>query len=138
MHLVFVYGTLKAGHGNHRLLQEGRAEYIGEDFAPGIVYGPFPYAKPPCLAARQLGIAEGTHSCGDDRWIRGEVYKVDDKTLARLDSLEGHPRYYRRTNVVLRSGREAGIYYLVHELQSNAEPCFVGEPGITEWSGLTR
>jgi len=40
--------------------------------------------------------------------IKGEVWRVGSSTVARLDSLEGHPTYYRRrtTPVLLASGSD--------------------------------
>jgi len=32
------------------------------------------------------------------------VYEVDDATQAALDRLEGHPSFYRRTEIALESG----------------------------------
>lgn len=104
-HVVFVYGTLKKGYNNHRLLELGKAQFLGEDEAPGVVYGPFPFAKP------------------EEGWIKGETYKVDGVTLGRLDALEGHPWAYERTSVVLKSGVKAGIYYYKRELGRDAAPC---------------
>jgi hypothetical protein len=39
--------------------------------------------------------------------IARDVYDVDAKTLARLDVLEGHPRYYRRVPIKLADGSSA-------------------------------
>lgn len=103
-HVVFVYGTLKRDFHNHRLLKDGKAKFLGEDRAPGVVYGPFPFAQP----------RSGWEM--DDAWIKGEVYSVDDACLLRLDRLEGHPNGYTRTRVTLESGRAADIYYYHHDL----------------------
>lgn len=79
---VFVYGTLRMGEYNSPLL--GDARLIG-DFKSAAKYtmydinGGFPAI---------IG--------GGSTQIVGEVYEVDDATLARLDRLEGHPNFYRR------------------------------------------
>lgn len=112
---IFVYGTLKRGHSNHRLL-EG-AEFIGVDQAPGVVYG----------GNRFVPVAQ---PCEEERWIIGEVYRVDAETLKRLDRLEGHPHAYTRTPVKLRSGLDAEIYYWLGEIVSwNVQPIASGEWG---------
>jgi gamma-glutamylcyclotransferase (GGCT)/AIG2-like uncharacterized protein YtfP len=95
MHLVFVYGTLKAGHGNHRLLE--RAERIGDRWltaADFVLYdlGSFP------------GLVETDVEGGEP--VTGELYRVDDATLASLDGLEGHPFLYRREWIAVQP--EAG------------------------------
>ena len=101
---LFVYGTLKRGHGNHRLL-EG-AEFIGRDEAPGRMYaGGVPVVKPVGRSPGEAG-----------EWVKGEVYAVPLTMLPRIDRLEGHPDGYTRTTVTLRSGRSAEIYYWLHSV----------------------
>lgn len=84
---AFVYGSLKRGFGNHRLL-EG-SEFIGEARLSrcGAMYslGGFP--------AVTLGNRVSP--------IHGEVYRIDEDTLESLDILEGHPRFYQRTTVTV-------------------------------------
>jgi gamma-glutamylcyclotransferase (GGCT)/AIG2-like uncharacterized protein YtfP len=86
-HLIFVYGTLRKGHGNHHLLKDAHWYGVGrteEQYALYLVSG-YPYVN-------------GKES----RYpIIGELYGVDDATLATLDRLEGHPRYYERREVAV-------------------------------------
>ncbi len=91
--LVFVYGTLKRGHGNHHWLAD--APFRGEAELPDVVLhdlGPFPMAVP----------GEGL--------VRGEVYAIDAAALLRLDRLEGYPRLYDRRPLPLADGRTAWVY----------------------------
>jgi len=91
--LVFVYGTLKRGHGNHHWL--AGAHFLGEAELPDVVLhdlGPFPMAVP----------GEGT--------VIGEVYRIDAASLDRLDRLEGYPRLYDRQVLSLNDGRQAWVY----------------------------
>jgi len=91
--LVFVYGTLKRGHGNHHWL--AGAPFMGEAALLNVVLhdlGPFPMAVP----------GEGL--------VRGEVYAIDAAGLARLDRLEGYPRLYDRRPLPLADGRTAWVY----------------------------
>ena len=82
---VFVYGTLKRGHGNHELLMHG-ARFVGEaTTVEGFkIYQHdrpvYPMAKP----------------APADCQLRGEVWLVDDRTLAALDRLEGNGHFYER------------------------------------------
>lgn len=77
---VFVYGTLMKGHGNARLLDGIPMEMEGVIKGADMfdLWG-FP------------GILKGTGT------VKGEVYYVDDATLANLDRLEGvaHGLYTR-------------------------------------------
>ena len=96
---VFVYGSLLSGEANHRLL--ARARRVGEArTAPGF-------------ALHDLG-AYPAMVAGGARAVAGQVYDVDAKTLARLDVLEGHPRYYRRAAIALADGTSAETYLLTH------------------------
>lgn len=100
-HLIFVYGTLMAGCGNHRLLDG--ATLIGDvrttpDFTM-LHLGGFPGV-----------VREGTTS------IIGELYEVDDPDmLNRLDRLEGHPTFYRREEITIDDGRKVEVYLLPSE-----------------------
>lgn len=85
-HLIFVYGTLKEGYGNHRRM--GSSEKLGRAvtkqkctlFASGI---PF------------LNTRIKTHK------VAGELYKVPSDLLPNIDSLEGHPRWYKREPILV-------------------------------------
>jgi gamma-glutamylcyclotransferase (GGCT)/AIG2-like uncharacterized protein YtfP len=82
--LVAVYGSLKKGFGNHRLLSDSfllvRSECNTSDssFTMGSL-GSYP------------GVVEG----GTDK-IQVEIYMVSPEVLLRLDRLEGHPSFYKR------------------------------------------
>nr|XP_037277603.1 putative gamma-glutamylcyclotransferase CG2811 [Rhipicephalus microplus] len=90
-HCVFVYGTLKSGETNHRILTDpanGHSTFLGE--AKTLKKWPLvlvsPYEIPCLLPCEGLG-----HE------VRGEVYQVDDRMLEVLDRLESHPDYYVRS-----------------------------------------
>jgi len=80
--LVFVYGTLRKGFGNHRILAsnpfEGKA-LTKDNYAMYISGLPFVVKDEPV-----------SH-------IVGEVYQLRDiKDLHRVDQLESHPDFYKR------------------------------------------
>ena len=81
---VFVYGTLKKGYGNHRLLESS------------INLGPYTTKKKYTLL--HLGGFPGLIKEPLSH-IRGELYEVDDVVLKRLDWLEGHPDFYCREEI---------------------------------------
>jgi gamma-glutamylcyclotransferase (GGCT)/AIG2-like uncharacterized protein YtfP len=103
---VFVYGTLRAGERNHRLLNG--AAFVGlartEPRFRMVDLGHFP-----AIVA------------GGSTPIEGEVYEVDGAMLARLDQLEGHPRFYTRTPIPLADGSEA-LAYLLRPTQVEGRP----------------
>lgn len=59
--------------------------------------------------------------------IVGEIYRVDADALARIDQLEGHPRFYVRSGIALSRG-PAGVqgYVLLHG-RSGAQPIASGD-----------
>lgn len=109
--LVAVYGSLRQGMGNHRLLQDGEAAFLGTERVSGFqMYsmGGFPFITP----------AEGE--------IRIELYKVDRDTMLRLDRLEGYPSFYDRKLIQTSKG-QAWIYFIVGKNLSNYEPVASGD-----------
>ena len=74
--LVFVYGTLLFGERNHGLLVSARL--VGEA------------RTLPAFQLHDLGPYPGLVA-GGEHAIVGEVYAVDDATLAALDRLEAPP-----------------------------------------------
>ena len=80
-HRVFVYGTLKREGSNNPLL--AGSEFLGEAVtvaAYKMIAASFPVIMPD----------------PNGRPVAGEVYSVDDATLARLDQLEHEGRSYDR------------------------------------------
>lgn len=80
--IIFVYGTLKTGYGNHRLLLD--SNYMGEGKIIGYdLYdlGSFP------------GIIGGTGE------VLGEIYEIDQYTLKKVDMLEAEGFLYSRVPV---------------------------------------
>jgi gamma-glutamylaminecyclotransferase len=73
---IFVYGTLKRGSRNHRLLQDQR--FVGAA------------RTPPAFRLYQLDGYPGMVAAAEDgRSIEGEIWEVDAACLAKLDDLEG-------------------------------------------------
>jgi gamma-glutamylcyclotransferase (GGCT)/AIG2-like uncharacterized protein YtfP len=104
---VFVYGSLLAGLGNHRVLRG--APLLG------------PARTPPEFAMFSLGGFPGVVRGGETA-IEGEVYEVDAATLAGLDQLEGHPRFYRREPLRLPGFGEVETYLLTPEQVEGCPP----------------
>lgn len=96
MHNVFVYGTLRQGESNHHWL--AGADCLGECRLPGsyLLY--------------HLGSYPAVVTGPDGGALMGEVYQVDDSTLALLDELEEYPRLYGRILIATPFG-EAWLYH---------------------------
>lgn len=73
-HLIFCYGSLKFGKPNHKYFLDG-IPMKDTAVTRGVMY--------------DLGAFPAVTLHGDGQ-IHGELYEVDDRTLARLDRLEGY------------------------------------------------
>ena len=100
MYKVMVYGTLRAGCGNHRLLIGSKL--LGQYTVPGYkMYsaGGFPY----CVKTNNM-----------NETIETEVYLVDDETLEDLDGLEGVKYDHYKRVPVERSGFDEVLHMDSH------------------------
>ena len=84
--LLFVYGTLRQGGPNHALLARARC------------LGPATTAERYALFVDGIPFLASTPAV---HRVRGEVYAVDAETLAEIDRLEGHPRWYERRPITV-------------------------------------
>lgn len=84
-HLIFVYGTLLRGHHNNYLLRD--SQFIREG-QTGDGWRLFSIGVPVMVKS-------------DQGRVVGEVFRVSPAVLANLDRLECHPRWYKRTALLL-------------------------------------
>jgi gamma-glutamylaminecyclotransferase len=137
-HAVFVYGTLKRGFTNYtRYLGVaetfGKASFIGNaktvEHFPMVVRSP----NPPVSSGAPLLMdvpGVGNH-------VLGEVFVVDDTTLAALDLLEGvnTGRYYKRQLDVHLLDNDSEVLYCTayfapaceELLELSTHPCYTTE-----------
>lgn len=113
---VFVYGTLKMGHGNNCAL--GLGKFLGRCYIEGeyrmLDLSWFP------------GVVRDSSRAATCR-VWGEVYLVDEDTLDTLDCIEGHPHFYKREKVET-PWKNAWCYFLPEE--------YLTEGHLTVTSGM--
>lgn len=97
---VFVYGTLKEGFYNNRVMERAGGTSLGKR------------ETEPNYTMANLGSFPGVYE-GGSTVVKGELYSVLD--LGPLDQLEGHPTFYERRTITLSSGEEAWMYILPGE-----------------------
>jgi gamma-glutamylcyclotransferase (GGCT)/AIG2-like uncharacterized protein YtfP len=118
-HLVFVYGTLRRGYRLYGALVEGGAEFVGPAVTVNkfhMTAAGFPFVNPNIQTSR----------------ITGEVYKVNDLLLQRLDGIEGFRKeapdksfYFRApVDVKMADGTllQPGIYFSVNGMHAAPVP----------------
>jgi len=106
-HLVFVYGTLMKGEQHHEVLMQSR--FVG----PAVTQALYDLEQIDYYPAMIPGGATA---------IRGEVFEVDDATLAQLDALEEVPMYYVRETITLDDGRAVLAYLMPRERVEGSSP----------------
>jgi gamma-glutamylaminecyclotransferase len=108
---VLVYGSLKDGHVNNDILKGCRAKFMGYDCITGrfkmISLGPFPAV-----------IEDPKREVQD---IYGEVYSMNEETLAHLDFLEGHPNFFERNKVWTTHSRKRVWVYMLAGLKFDSD-----------------
>lgn len=106
---VFVYGTLKRGFPNHRVMEHAVGEFIGE----GVTTAP-------TFDMTSLGAFPALLPEGKFRII-GEVYDVED--ISPLDHLEGYPHFYDRKIVPISCcGLQYGCWtYFMHDIPKDID-----------------
>lgn len=98
---IFVYGTLRRGHCNHGALVS--STFVG----PAFLQGQFR-----CV---ELGWFPGVQRTEKEQsTIYGELYEdINMETLEYIDTIEGHPSFYERRRLVVRTPegkRKAWVY----------------------------
>jgi gamma-glutamylcyclotransferase (GGCT)/AIG2-like uncharacterized protein YtfP len=113
-HRVAVYGTLKAGYANSDLINS--QSFLGGGFTSSAY--PLEVDGLPYLHDVE----------GEGYNVEVELYDVDDECLDRLDSLEGHPNFYKRRVVDIHTDRgtqtKAWVYFIQNRhLKHDAQLC---------------
>lgn len=117
---VFVYGTLKTGEANHRVMTSADGEFLTTAKLPGYYMVNTPWYP---FAAK---------SDNDDDYIEGELYKVPAEKLHILDTLEGYPQLYDRDTVSIKD-LDAFIYVNRNKVEMGAYAKIYGK--TTNWTG---
>ncbi len=94
---LFVYGTLKIGFRNYKILED-RSAYLGWHKTPEI------------YTLKDLGYFPGLELNGSHS-IQGEVYQLGDDVLKDVDFLENYPHMYDRMEIETMWG-PAWMYYI--------------------------
>ena len=127
-HYIFVYGTLKMGFWNNRLLQGARK--VGEARTVENFY--FQQGGIPFLLKHQEGFNTNKQAP-----VVGEVYECDSYHVRDMDALEGHPNWYRREPLEVQfpdgSVQQVEGYRYLNRGNQFTQTSAPNEEGVHEW-----
>lgn len=105
---IFLYGTLKTNKSNNRLLNKN-CRFISiantklGDFVLYTELYPYMVRK------------ENDTNNSPDMIVHGELWEIDKHTLSILDTLEGHPDYYKREVIeIVCKGEILKVYSYIY------------------------
>ena len=101
MNRVAVYGTLRKNQGLYGSPLEGEI-YLGDSKLPED-FELFNLGSFPCVSRVSTPL---------DTTVVCEVYEIDDNVLAVLDSIEGHPDFFKREHVEVDGFGTCWVYVL--------------------------
>ena len=132
-HKLMVYGTLMRGNGNDRIFTQYGGKYIG----------PCTTKDKYVLAGRGVPfvweVPEAERETFEDYMghVRGELWRASDEALAACDRLEGHPTWYKRTDVTVQTTPGAfctvGLYIVQH-YPGAGNLLIPNKKGILQWA----
>lgn len=126
--LLFVYGSLRKGFHNHDYLNEatfinsastsdefymvGRLNFKLDEFEDGR-------SPPRMLLFPYIFKPDNDDDTLPKTTVYGELYKISDDTLNKIDSHEGHPDIYKRgtINIITDLGEYTEAYTYILESQ---------------------
>ena len=117
---LFVYGSLKKGFDNHKLLQKyakrvGKASTVGKFAMYEDSFGNYPYlVKEPITK------------------VMGELYEIKRKELLeKIDEFEGAPEYYQRKKIKVKTHKGINLAFVYiredEEIPKEQEPLKIWE-----------
>jgi len=117
---LFVYGSLKKGFDNHKLLQKyakrvGKASTVGKFAMYEDSFGNYPYLVKEPVAK-----------------VMGELYEIKRKELLdKIDEFEGAPEYYQRKKIKVKTHKGVNLAFVYiredEEIPKEQEPLKIWE-----------
>lgn len=112
---VSVYGSLRQGMGNHRVMEFANGKFVGTARIPNLELFAYAGTSFPATAFNDETETQGTLV---------EVYEVSEKGLrGPLDGLEGYPNFYNRSLIdIPELNLKSWVYHMeLDELQGKYE-----------------
>ena len=99
--LVFTYGSLMSGLGNHGVMMRAQGSYMCDAQIKGLRLHAYCGAFPAAYRGE------------DEEVVKGEVYRVNERGLAHLDRLESEGHFYHRVTMKTVQGDDVQVYILI-------------------------
>ena len=99
--LIFTYGSLMSGLGNHVVMKRAQGAYVCDAQIKGLRLHAYCSSFPAAYRGEE------------DEVIKGEVYRVNKSGLAQLDQLEGEGHFYHRIPAKTVEGDDVQVYILI-------------------------
>ena len=90
--LLFIYGTLKRNEYNNQVLKGAKGKFISE--GETVLTHSLTFEAYPEL-----------HKDGDE-FVKGEVWEIPEEHIDFIDTFEGHPTFYKRDIIAIRTAKE--------------------------------
>ena len=110
---VAVYGSLKRGYGNHRVMKNANGKYLYDAVSTDAHY---------ILDGHSYPYINEAPSNPEKGKLSVEIYEVSEEGLLHLDALEGHPTFYKREQRQFSTptGKvTAWLYILQRKIEAN-------------------
>lgn len=130
--LIAVYGTLKKGFGNHRVMEDAGGRFAWTDYLQ-------------FERMSSWGFPRVKFSTTSNKWLKVELYEVEEEwILNHLDRLEGcggterSDNFYNRINKFSLSWKQVETYEINHDIEHGEEPFVTHNDGIHFFYEWTR
>jgi gamma-glutamylcyclotransferase (GGCT)/AIG2-like uncharacterized protein YtfP len=125
---ILVYGSLRKGFHNHRLMERIGAEFQSELHVPGFdMYslGAFP------------GVKENP---ANGQGVEAELYSFPDEGLRQLDGLEGYYEDAPERSMYLRKEVEVdkGVFAIIYVYNGRIDTSWVDPVPTGNWKDVVR
>lgn len=126
--LIGVYGSLRQGMYNHRILapkiETGDVTYIKTNTYK-LPYKMVAYSSYPALIPEKDGLVNN---------IDMEIYAVDDDTYRRIEILEGYPSFYNKATLTDSFLEQPIEFYYIPDENRDVYERHKNMPHIKDWT----
>ena len=117
---IAVYGSLRDGMYNHRLLENEGAQLINKEII-SVPFKMIPYSSFPALIPDK-----------ENHDVLMEIYAVNDNVYRNVEILEGYPTFYDKEAVVDSLGNVAEVY-VIRDESERLQKRYENVESICDW-----